>query len=249
MLGRVQTFAGGIDPTLLGKGDLANFMELRNADATAAVVALTGFHLGVSVLSRTLGAARADTMPTAAALIKAIQGQQNQSGSPLGISGGVQYPLIYQNPQFADVNLEPGATYRWRIRCVDAFADTLTATAGSGLVFNVDGTLGLTNVAAASSWTDYLVTFLATFDPVNFTGDLLNASATISNVSASDMANLQIGMTISNANITANTTRIIAINPGLSTVIMSAVATGTLVGSAISATPTVEFQRIGSGTL
>lgn len=117
-----------------------------------------------------------------------------------------------------------------------AFANTIVA--GTGI------TLAGTTVVAASSTREYLLTLLSEPKRTRVaSGSTTNTSATLTNISDTDLQNLGVGMIVTGTNVPASTT-VLAVNLTARTVTMSANATGTGDNIALTFTPNFEMRGI-----
>ena len=226
-------------------GDLIDNPEQLAANAVVGNTTLLATDVASPILQRSgSGGAFADTWPSAAQIVAALQG----SYGGLNVAS-LFYPpalsnLAYQNAQWAQSPMSQPSAYRWLYLNLVAFAATMVVPATSGII-----TAGSTPLAvAASSWREYLVTILSGRATQILSGTVTNASNVITALLPQQIRLLERDMSVYGTNIPA-LTRIQSINPDLSTVTLTANATGTLAANAITFTPTVQFTSLRSGAI
>jgi len=241
MLARPTIMAGAVE-TLFNRGDIMNLMETIVIDTTATALTYTGLHVASGILQRSGTDVVSDTLPSAAALILAVQGQMNQlAGNQL--PGAALIPLIQAFPQWATMGLERNSTMRFIVRNLNAAnVITLVAPASAGVVLSGSGAL------AAVSVVEWLVTFLSTAMPTAFIGDPVNASPNINNVAAVDLDRLDLGMSLYGA-ASGTAAVIAAIDYANNRVVASVNNTAGATAQNTPATPTTRWTRLRSSTV
>lgn len=134
-----------------------------------------------------------------------------------------------------------GDSFEFTVRNTVAFALTLAAGAGFALS-------GANTAIAASSVRRYMVQCLANKPTAVYAGNTTNASATVTGFTAAQLANLCPGMGVAGAGIPASTT-ILALNPSLGTITLSAAATATGNVVALTFTPSFTIKGLWSASL
>lgn len=205
-------------------GDLIANSEAILADATAGNLAITGAKMASGILSRSgPGAGYADSFPTATDLVNSLMGSGNFVGTGAISAQGVQ----------------PGLSFRFRIINTVAFVNTVTAGAG--------GTLAGVTAVAASTYRDYLVTVTNGTPPQIVAGNTTNASAVVTGMNSGLLQFLTQGMTVSGTGIPGGAT-IASVQPGVG-ITLSANATATNTGTALTFGPSYTVAGIGSGAI
>lgn len=122
-----------------------------------------------------------------------------------------------------------------------AFANTVVAGAGITLA----GTSGV----AASSVREYLVTLLSGGNRTRVAvGSTTNASAVISNLSATDIQNISVGMLATGTGVGAAPNAVLAVNLSNNTVTLAVVSSATADNIAVTFTPNFEFRGMRTST-
>jgi hypothetical protein len=203
----------------LAPADILAGGEVILATTTTQPETVTGAMLMNSIRYRSPAAPSADVLDTAANIITAIQ---SAIGGPI----------------------PPGLTWRHRVVMLTANAITYSATANTGVT--VDAIAGNQAVVAASSFKDFLVTIVNGTPVRNVPCLTTNASAVLSGIAASDIANLSVGMIVTNAVVGQQGNTIIGINAAAGTVTMSgnSNATNASVPTNFVFSPVVKFTGI-----
>lgn len=209
---------------LQGPGDLLCTNEVVLANTTVGTTPITAQMISTGLLKRSGSAgAYADAFPSSTDLIAGLLSNYYQGGGSYGGSVGIANDTSF------------------RFRIINTVAFTNTPTIGAG------GTLVGTTAMAASSWKDYLVT-IKNGTPASVTsGNTTNTSAVVTNVPLAQLQALTQGMLVTGTGIPAATT-ILSIQPGVGFT-MSANATATNAGVAITAAPVYTVESLGGGTL
>lgn len=222
-------------------GDLLDLSETEVV-STAGATTLTAEQVATTILRRSNAGAHADTLPSAAAIIAALQGSLATSGSSL-FNGSALTGLAYQNPQLAAPVLSQLASYRLLYINDLAGAATIVVPATSGIV-----TAGISPLAvAATAWREYLVSILAGGNVNAFTMAGANGAATLTGLTADQCAQIFPGMSVYGTNV-GSAARVTGVNGATGTVTVSVVNSGIVAGT-VTFTPTVEFRSLRAGTL
>lgn len=139
--------------------------------------------------------------------------------------------------------IQPGTT--WRLRHVNnaAFTVTYAVTANTGM------SVALPTVNA-SSVKDFLLTVINGTPPVTTAGTTVNTSAIVSGIPTAALANVTVGMIVTNAVAGLQGTTVIGVNAAAGTITFSGNANATnAVAVAISLSPVISVQGIGQGLL
>ena len=233
---RPQGNAGSFTSSFIGAGDLSLGGEVISLNATIGAATLAANQLVTGILSRSGSTgAYTDTLDNAQNIITALSAGANNLA-----------PIV-----------EVGSTFRLRIINTVAFAETIAATAGAGVILN-SGTF----VTPASSWRDLLFTIKAA-QPVREVVQAVTTinSANVTFVLATGQQSLPIGPSPTATNIENNATVSGTGIPNGTTVIGLTQGQGGLIGCTLSGTatasgttsltfgPTIYVDSLGSGTL
>ena len=139
----------------------------------------------------------------------------------------------------AQPDLSIGDSFEYTFRNTVAFA--MTAAAGEGVV------LGTNVDIAASTVRDYAITILSNGPRQIASGNLTNASATVTGIPLSVAAQIQPGQGVTGTGVPANTT-VLSVNANTGTVVLSQAATATAT-NALTFFPRYQVQGIRSATL
>lgn len=200
-------------------GDVLCGAEVLPATVATNAITITGAILSLGLIQRTTTGAGTDTIDTAANLIAAF-------ASGLGTTG-----------------VPPGTTFRAKWIQNAAFAITVQATANTGVTVT-NGTIN------ASSVKDFLVTVVNGTPARNCSGlTTTNASAVVSGFTAADIANVTVGMVVTNAVASLQGTTIIGVNMAAGSVTMSGNAGSSLTLQTLNFSPVVTVLGVGQGLL
>lgn len=206
-----------------GNGDLVALGEKITSLATVGTAAITGAQLATGILSRSGSVAGyADTFPTADDLVNSLLSQFYT-----GTAGPAN-----------SVGISPDTAFRLRVINTVAFADTVAAP-------DTSVTLGANTAISASSWKDFLITIQNGTPPKAVAGTTTNASASVTGMA--DTSGITNGMLVTGTGIPASTT-VLGVTPGVG-VTLSANATASNVGTALTFRPRYRVDSLGGGTL
>jgi len=207
MLLRPVVYDGGMQ-RLLAPGDiLAGFEPTLPATDTTVTLSYTSAMLLTPTYVRNPGGASTDTFPTADQLISTLMTGLGMTGVPIGLS------------------------FRWKVVNLAAFLLTGAVTANTGV------TMVRGNVLASTT-KDFLVQ-VTNGTPLRSVTNITttNASAVLTNLGATDLANLSIGMVVTNAVAGQQGNTIIAINMTAGTITMSGNSNATATGNTFTFSP------------
>lgn len=135
-------------------------------------------------------------------------------------------------------SVQAGTTWRFKYINTAAFAMTLATNTGVTIVAN-----GNVN---ASSVKEYLITVTNGTPPQIFSGSITSGSPVVSGLTPSQLQLLSVGMLVSGAGISVNTT---IVGIGTSSLTLSANATATNPLVSLTFNPTITIEGIGQGPL
>lgn len=206
-----------------GPGDLNAGNEVILQDATNGNLTITGALMATGILRRTGSAANyADVFPTAADLVNALLNNAYLGGGAVAAVGVVP------------------AAFRFRILNTVAFTNTPTIGAGGTLV-------GGNTAIAASSWKDYLITITNGTPGSVVAGNTTNASAVVTGMNPGLLQYVTQGQLVTGTGIPGGTT-VASVQPGVG-ITLSANATATNAGTALTFGPTYTVQSLGGGSI
>lgn len=229
-------------------GDLVDFSEnpVNVVDSAANLTrTITGLELAQGEMERTGTPAGgvADTWPTAAVLLAAIQGNKNLVSPPGNELYGLQpnKSVQLQWPALLDL-LAPNATFRRIVRNLTGQIITVTAPATSGVL--TSGTMTI----AASKWREFLIRIGSSAPSALLPVTTTNANAVLTAVDLTAINQIVPGMAVYGTGIAAGAT-VLSVNRDAGTITMSANATasGSLIG--VTFTPVYTIQNLRAGDI
>lgn len=200
-------------------GDTVAATEVLPAAVAANTATITGAQLAGGFIQRTVTAGGTDTIDTAANII---------AGTSSGMgSAGVQN----------------GTTVRVRWLVTGAFAVTVQATANTGVTV----TNGTVAAGAATSWKDFLVTYLNGSPMRTAMVTTTNASAILTGMTAADTANVTVGMIVTNAINGLQGLTVLSVQQGVGVTLSGNANATSTTQVAVTFSPQVTLVGIGSG--
>lgn len=214
-------------PTILDSGRMRNLSvgdlicgfepAVPATDTTNTTLALTAAMLLTPVYARNPAGVSTDTFPTAALLVAAMR-----------MALGVATPIL------------TGLSFRWRVINLSANAITGAVTANTGV------TLTRGDVAASTT-KDFLIRITNGTPAKTITNvTSVNASAVLSGISAADLAQLSLGMVVTNAVAGQQGNTIIGINPTAGTVTMSGNSNASASTNSVTFSPTYTITGLAA---
>lgn len=209
-------------------GDIVIYGEVIATNSTVGASTLSALQIGSGILSRSGSTANyTDTTDTAANIITQMIGNYNyNTSSTAGLSSGQA--------------VQPGSTFRFKY--INTVAFTATIAAGTGVTLGTNAT-----TVNASSVKEFLITITNGTPAQTFNANTTSGSALISNLNQFQTSQLSAGMLVTGTGIAANTT-VLSVQSGVG-VTLSANATATNTGTALTFSPTVLFNSLGQGLL
>lgn len=202
-------------------GDLVATNEVVPAANSGTAVTLTGALLSLGIYLSSAGSAPTLTLDSAANIVASLAPQFGYNQNAAVPAGTPNYTAIPN-----------GTSFRFRYIQSTAFAATIAATANTGVTVNRGS-------VAASTSRDFLIT-VSNGTPVQTVSvNSTSGSATLSGFSQAQLANLSIGMIVTNAALNLQGQTITSINVAAGTVTMSGNANATAVGTSLTFSPVI----------
>jgi len=219
-----------MDPAGLARpaqlGDILVTNDVVPAANANTAVTLTGQLLGLGIFLSSAASAPTLTFDSAANIIAALATQYGFNQNAQSVNGTTIYNSI-----------QPGTTFRVKIIMSTAYAATIAATANTGVTVN-RGTV------AASSSKDFLITInngtpVQTFAPAS-----TNASAILTGFSQVQLAQLSVGMVVTNSALGLQGATITSINLAAGSVTMSTTANATATATSLTFSPVITVDGL-----
>ena len=185
----------------------------------------------------------ATTLPTAAQIVDALRGAFGIDVPPANSPFDVAHNVAPDKEFPSNLGIfPPRASFRFTLINANGGTNTLTAQASSGV------TISGTATVATNVWREWIVRILASAPTVIVQATTTNANPVLTNVALSELAKIQIGMTVTGTNIGAGAV-VVAVNRDARTVTLSVNSTGTADNVAVTFQPTVTFTNLRAGTI
>lgn len=214
-------------------------------DETAGGVTLTAAQFVASRFTELSGnaGAVATTLPTAAQLVAALQGQLNSMVPPANSPYDSAHNAAPDMQWPANLGvLPPKTTFRHVFRNLNgAGNNTITAQASSGV------TVAGTATIATVTWREYMVSIESSAPAVLIGVTTTNASKVLSNVDKDLIKKVQVGQSVFGVGIGA-AAKVEIVNLDAGTISVSVASTATADNIGVNFTPTVVFTNLRSGT-
>lgn len=246
MLAKSLMNIGSIEAAQM-QGDILDTCEQPPfvVDETAGGVTLTGIQLARSRYTELSGnaGAVATTLPTAAQICDAVQGQLNKIVPPANSPYNAAFNAAPDMQWPANLGLlQPDTSFRHVFRNLNgAGNNTITAPANAGVT--VSGTATIATV----TWREYLITIKCSAPQILIGLTTTNATKNLTNLDKDLIKRLQVGMSVYGVGIgAAAVVDSVNYDAGSCTVTVASTATADNIG--VTFTPTVIFTNLRSGT-